>query len=539
VLDAKIKDPKAILPSRLNAWLSKGLKEDAARRFNFHRKVLEKLIQAFTDQQLVTGISLLLSGYIKYGFYGYGPRNAHFTLGLFLSCLSSSSHLAGVVTLRRYLNEHPTTARLRVSLIICFALLLAVSMFVTNPLMPFYIPVLWEGPVGLPPMLCIIYVFWMAVMQCIEDWKKKLKSQIRRVWPLSWRRKLNRKVRAFIWFCLIGHPLEVFVIQISFALISLYFVLAQKFAPAWSDEFCSLNNSDENQWGFGQTLAMFLLLQPLVTALETYFGNPCPSNFSEWGIRELTVNNAEFKDERTKELALASNTTSTPTSLSDSPTPRKPSHALLHHRQLATWPPPRHLSGIQVITPRSAEFQTDHKMAWETEESPISDYDPISPYKFLRRADAEMNIGIHHKSPTTTAAPGTNNNITDPKTNEDFYPPSRIDTGRDSPISDYDTISPYRPPRERADAAEMNIGIHHQKPPTTAPPGSGIATEARETEPDESPISDYDDDPTTPYNFPRRADAEMGIGMQRAHKPLKDAPGSIAEARDDGESYTL
>lgn len=273
VLDAKIKDPKALLPSRVNAWLCSGVAKDAARRFRLHRKVLEKLIQAFTDQQLVTGISLLLSGYIKYGFYGYGPRNAHFTLGLFLSCLSSSSHLAGVITLRRYLNHHPTTARLRVFLIICFALLLAVSMFVTNPLMPFYIPLLWAGPVGLPPMLCIIYVFWMAVMQCMDGWRQKLQSQIRRLWPLAWRRKLSRIFRAFVWFCLIGHPFEVFIIQILFAVISLYFVLAQKFAPTPDPQFCSLNNADENLWGFGQTLPMFLLLQPLVTALETYLGN--------------------------------------------------------------------------------------------------------------------------------------------------------------------------------------------------------------------------------------------------------------------------
>ena len=80
-------------------------------KMSLWRKILDRLVLAFADQQLVTGISLLVSGYVKgssdmQGLWHY-IDGAHFSLIVYMSYLSSSSHLASVLTLRRYF---PTTS---------------------------------------------------------------------------------------------------------------------------------------------------------------------------------------------------------------------------------------------------------------------------------------------------------------------------------------------------------------------------------------------------------------------------------------------
>ena len=58
--------------------------------------------------------------------------------------------------------------------------------------------------------------------------------------------------------------------------------MSQKFAtaPEPNEEaraagvarWCSLNNSADNEWGFGQSVPMFLLFLPVLSTLEAYFG---------------------------------------------------------------------------------------------------------------------------------------------------------------------------------------------------------------------------------------------------------------------------
>jgi hypothetical protein len=66
------------------------------------------------------------------------------------------------------------------------------------------------------------------------------------------------------------HPLIAFAIQILLAVLSVVLVLTQKFAVPQNPEFCGLQNEGDNEWGFGQTLSMVMLLLPAMSAGQTY-----------------------------------------------------------------------------------------------------------------------------------------------------------------------------------------------------------------------------------------------------------------------------
>jgi len=95
------------------------------------RPFLDPLIVSLGDQQLVTGYAVLLSGWIKIGQHSLAIQGAHFALILYVSSLSSSSHLAALISLRRYLGKYKFIARVRMSLVVGFALFLLSSMVAT------------------------------------------------------------------------------------------------------------------------------------------------------------------------------------------------------------------------------------------------------------------------------------------------------------------------------------------------------------------------------------------------------------------------
>jgi hypothetical protein len=134
-LDAAVADPMALLPLWLQNWLSRGLSTQQIDNRKLWRRVLDRLILAFADQQLVTGFALLVSGYFNVfpGVEGGWLSNgAHWNLVVYMSCLSSSTHLACVLTLRKYFGIHKVTGRMRVVLIILFSLLLIPSIIVSQ-----------------------------------------------------------------------------------------------------------------------------------------------------------------------------------------------------------------------------------------------------------------------------------------------------------------------------------------------------------------------------------------------------------------------
>jgi len=82
---------------------------------------------------------------------------------------------------------------------------------------------------------------------------------------------LSKFLEKWFFLSIFATPFIAFTLQLLFAGVSLAFVLLQKSSPA-PEGFCSLANVQENTWGFGQTLPLVLLLIPLLTVIETYYG---------------------------------------------------------------------------------------------------------------------------------------------------------------------------------------------------------------------------------------------------------------------------
>lgn len=322
-LDGQTELVAAFLPKLVQKWLSEGLNKEQKEKRKFWRKVLGKLILALADQQLVTGIALLISAYIilpsnpfKIEGDSTDYQDAYFTLVVYLCCLSSSTHLACIITAKHSGDELPQVTKIRIVLIILFSILLSVSIslnsYAFSPFFWFLATILnvlgasertYRAFSYIVPIAIMLYLFWISIIQLADSLrgkithsihstvgdflvKRRLLHVISGILKMSLGKTLHDRLVLFIkgsfWFFLFSKSWVVFVLQIVFAIISLYFALSQKFtiAPQPNEEalaagvssWCSLNNSADNKWGFGQSVPMFLLLLPVLSTIEAYFG---------------------------------------------------------------------------------------------------------------------------------------------------------------------------------------------------------------------------------------------------------------------------
>jgi hypothetical protein len=294
----------AFLPKKLNRLFNKDQSPERMRIRRFRRNVLDRLILALADQQLVTGFSLMLTGWIV---YPHDLGSAHFALIVYLSCLSSSSHLAAIVTLRKYFEDNQTLALFRITIISLFAVLLSLSISLTSAFGPFYFVFYFVtnltaiGPlansIGLLrnfiSIMPILWTFWTGIWQIVPALRARFQTWLKCViWPRVKRAGLGRcwswtqtgmserksqKLRRTFWSVLtyVGSlsPMTVFLFQVAFAMISVSMALAQKFDPGSEDgDECSLNSPEENEMGYGQVLAILLLILPAIATFEAYKG---------------------------------------------------------------------------------------------------------------------------------------------------------------------------------------------------------------------------------------------------------------------------
>jgi hypothetical protein len=288
-LDEVLEAKTAFFPPPLRRALRKHRGETHLRRCALWRKVLGSLILAFADQQLVTGFAILITGWIFYN--GDRFTGAHFSLIVYLSSLSSCSHLAAIVTLRQYFIDNPALAALRIVFIAAFAILLAASIAVSNAFGPFY-AILWYviDRIGLSSGMSyslasllsiapIFWAFWTGIWQIVPKSRDRFKAWVKSLCrPLSsylsakFKGKLSKLAIDVLRFVVFLNPGMVFLLQICFAFISVALAMMQKFMPGESYE-CSLNSKEESAMGFGQILAFLLLALPLIAAVEGYMGN--------------------------------------------------------------------------------------------------------------------------------------------------------------------------------------------------------------------------------------------------------------------------
>lgn len=332
---------EGLLPHSLNEWLFKKCSIQARARGEFFRKVLTRVMITLGDQQILTGIAILVSGYVRAGQndqasqfpkWRYRLIENHFFLIVYMACLSSSSHLAAVVTLKRHLNEHRVPAFIRLGLIAVFAVLLTVTICLAVPFGPPTILFLaldhdisWKEKYCrdyvqlsygtecdvksdkfllalfyIVAVIAVLYPYWIAIINTFENWRSALEAHFKSFWrinswwsPAHWVRKsfnglekvgprkfwkgVRKALKAAFLFLVLGNTGRAFYWQLIFFCISLMYVIAQRVAnvPRKDMGYCDLS-SGGTSWGFGQILPMILLVFPVISAVVAYFGKSDP-----------------------------------------------------------------------------------------------------------------------------------------------------------------------------------------------------------------------------------------------------------------------
>jgi hypothetical protein len=226
-------------------------------------------------------------------------QGAHFVLILYICALSSSSHLAALLTLRKYFQKYKFIAKIRLALVVYFAMFLTTSMVVAivlsptqtvdshgvtlvktrvqrlSLLVPFFLILVGFSTA----LVCILYnPEGRGVDPPLPSSPSSFQALVRRVRDIEAQDKslmlqtlFPARLSLQLMYYLFLNPAITFVIQILLAILSAILVLTQKFAaPDDPSRFCGLHDDGENTWGFGQTLSVTMLLQPAIAALQTY-----------------------------------------------------------------------------------------------------------------------------------------------------------------------------------------------------------------------------------------------------------------------------
>ncbi|KAJ4329925.1 pre-rRNA-processing protein esf1 [Didymella glomerata] len=237
-------------------FLDTGWKKDYA-----WRPFLDPLIIGFGDQQLVTGYAVLLSAWIKVAQNSFEVQGAHFVLVLYICALSSSSHLAALITLRKYFRKYKLIAKIRLTLVVFFATCLFASMLAAIGMPPTVTS--REGVTTEESDRAQRLAFLVPMLFILIETTYSFRSAHFMLLPAHFGLRL-------VYFLFLN-PLIAFAVQILLAILSVVLVLTQKFAqPDNQKAFCGLQDEGENVWGFGQTLSVAMLLLPVLSACHTY-----------------------------------------------------------------------------------------------------------------------------------------------------------------------------------------------------------------------------------------------------------------------------
>ncbi|KAH0562533.1 hypothetical protein GP486_002781 [Trichoglossum hirsutum] len=140
------------------------------RPSNLWEKELQKVVLMFSDQQLVTGIAILGSGYsqLRCGLSSY-----HWQITAYLAWFSSVTHLATLTALRQYFRKYPVIRNWRACFMIVLAVMLGVSLVPTGseewsdslPAQCYFGEYPFSsGPNNTPPMAISIFVLSISYL---------------------------------------------------------------------------------------------------------------------------------------------------------------------------------------------------------------------------------------------------------------------------------------------------------------------------------------------------------------------------------------
>ncbi|KAJ5177784.1 uncharacterized protein N7500_000483 [Penicillium coprophilum] len=270
-----------------------------ARKVRINSQVEKCFIEciiAMSDLQIVTGLSILISGYAQ---LHRGLSSYHWMVIVDLAWFSSLTHLACLTILRNYLYNHSRQRMWRLLCMAVLVILLTVALSFTGGYdwTSGYLDYLdIQGVLSIiDPAMChlssnsrssmayyamivsillIVFGFVARIIKLhktisVDVWGKyrvKLSIQSRRVLSI-----------AFTWCCSTS-PRKSLKNTLLYRPLLTMFLLGRIFLDGWSS--ISLEGPDEgdNNWGFGQVVALVLLVAPLITIMK-YFTHGTPHTF--------------------------------------------------------------------------------------------------------------------------------------------------------------------------------------------------------------------------------------------------------------------
>lgn len=131
------------------------------------KETLTRFVLALSDQQLVTGLAILITAYYRRcTISGY-----HFSLVAALAWFSSTTHLSTLAVLHPYFMEHPVLKRWRFGGMICLLGLLFYGQMHVLWVVPWSLPIQCTFAAGFPqavsnniPLLIYIYSEWFGIL---------------------------------------------------------------------------------------------------------------------------------------------------------------------------------------------------------------------------------------------------------------------------------------------------------------------------------------------------------------------------------------
>ena len=116
-------------------------------------EALEKAVLGFSDQQCITGIAILLSGYSQLSLQNTSPLTAfNWQIAVDLAWFSSITHLTTLTCLRHYFRQRRALSIFRIACMAANAVILAVSIGSTG----------WQFTNQGIPALCLFDTSWIT-----------------------------------------------------------------------------------------------------------------------------------------------------------------------------------------------------------------------------------------------------------------------------------------------------------------------------------------------------------------------------------------
>lgn len=270
----------------------------------YARDGLETFILTLSDQQILTGLAIFTIAYIQHCTIS----TYHFIIVVSLGWFSSTTHLSTLGVLKHYLNEHRWLKYIRLVLMAALYVMLLVGLLVLYTEEPFEVPFqcrisdihIMGGKAIKTVCAALVFVYLTASYLYrfsdliiekggladlfISGRDKYSKVELSDKRHAVYAERMGRLTREgsfaglgkgplLFWFVL-SEFLDSFLSEIVWLTFHFMYGLRQLF---WARYYVASKviiepRGDERKLGFGQLLALFLLVQPILTGCEAYSG---------------------------------------------------------------------------------------------------------------------------------------------------------------------------------------------------------------------------------------------------------------------------